>query len=196
MGHVHTLPTWNVLTRKPYPGQGFYSLKGWGIWARFLEPGTAQSSDPDQALMSWFLNANQDFSSSLNGIKSGNKLKTKTKTKQKTRKTKELKKETNLKKRFFKRVCKLMWLALSLSQRGYVPTAVSLPINPILVLNSRMLWRHAIVSHISKSVNLLDCRSGVPKRKFDGYPITSPPPTMVGQHGFPCTSGGLRRVEE
>ena len=78
-----------------------FTERRFGIWARFLYLGTAQSSDPDQALMCWFLNANQDFSSSLNGMKSGEKLKTKTK--QKTRKTKELKKETDAKKRFLKK---------------------------------------------------------------------------------------------
>ena len=155
--------------------------------------------------MPWFLNTNQDFSGSLNGLKSGNKLKQKQKQPNKqTRKTKELKKETNVKKRFFKKVFKLMWLstmtlvrrecpmnlALSLSRRGHVPTAASLLINPILVLNSWMLWRHAIVSHISKSVNVIrTAEPGFQKANLMG-PFTSPPLPWWVSMGFLVLLGG------
>ena len=160
--------------------------------------------------MPWFLNTNQDFSGSLNGLKSGNKLKQKQKQTNKQEQQKNWKKKQMWRKDFFKKVFKLMWLstvtlvrrecpmnlALSLSRRGHVPTAASLLINPILVLNSWMLWRHAIVSHISKSVNVIrTAEPGFQKANLMG-PFTSPPLPWWVSMGFLVLPGGLTRIEK
>lgn len=55
--------------------------------------------------MSWFLNANQDFGSSLNGIKSGNKFKNKNKNnnnnKTKNKKNKRIEKRNKCEEKIF-----------------------------------------------------------------------------------------------